>query len=38
MESATSYSDAVVKIDGYPDRSGLASAEEQISAWFEANC
>jgi len=38
MESATGYPDAIAKLDGYPNRAALASAEANISEWSEANC
>jgi hypothetical protein len=38
METATGYPDATAKLDDYPNRAALASAEAKISEWFEANC
>lgn len=38
MESATSYPDAIAKLDGYSNRAALTSAEAKISEWSEANC
>ena len=38
MESATGYPDAIAKLDAYPDRTALASAETAIAAWSAANC
>ncbi|CAB4601105.1 unannotated protein [freshwater metagenome] len=38
METATGYPDAIAKLDGYPDRTAVASAEAEISAWSTANC